>query len=177
MELQTLKQPNSNIVSALQIEADSNPVFKALCQVFSERQRTRQDITMRNLTGIMAERGYNFHRDQYEGCLVFLASLGIGKLDRGARGRISRLTGIRISLQSIGKAALMEGQSLKRFTPAIKFSKLPEIKEPKTAPIAKRYKASVVIQMEGNDLKLSIPGGVLQDQLGEFITNLHKLGR
>lgn len=87
-------------------EAQKDPALNALCSLFALRERSRRQITLRNLTIVMIDEGFNFNKKDFEQCFMFLASLGVGTLDRDLKGNIRSLKNIRFSLQNLGLAAL-----------------------------------------------------------------------
>src|ERR1700722_8921493 len=134
-----LTQVRNMIPERLQAEAQKNECFAAICTVFALRERTRSQVTVQSLMATMEKEGFKFSREQYEKCLVFLATLHIGKLDHDMKGRVRGLKNINITLQSIGLASVGK-QVLKRYSPKKPFTRLPEptvLKQPLPEPVSK----------------------------------------
>lgn len=121
-----------DIVQALRAEVQRNPAFAAVCKLFASRERARQQVTLSTLRLTTIREGYNFTREQHEGVLKFLASLGIGRLVYDHKNRIAVLKDIRVTLQSIGLAATSSSDTVHRFEPAYTFKPLtPEMQQTK----------------------------------------------
>ena len=107
-------QTNHPLVEALQTEAKNNPVFRDICLMFSQRQRTRGRLTVTRLKTAMEEEGFNYSRQQYEDIIKFMGKIGLGQVEFSKRGKAKSLSQVKIKLQSIGQAALQDGTLQKR---------------------------------------------------------------
>ena len=172
------------VVDRLREEAQQNPVFNAVATWLATRDRTRQQITMSHLRITMQREGFNFKREQYEDVLKFLATLGIGRIELD-RGQISALKDIRVTLQSVGTAALGTESKLDKFAPAINFQSLPvkpappkpQAKPPTLAaplkPEPPSYATSLVVQIDGNTVTFPLPKGLTTSELGYLLNQLY----
>lgn len=204
MEMQTeVRTKATSQIERLRTEAAKNPVFAAVSLVFALRQRARQQVTMSRLKVVMAAEGYNYTKMQLEDVLVFLSSIHIGVLDRSARGRIRALKGIKVTLQSLGAAALTKQDKLEQYSAASRFIKLPTIvgekptaphaspapklvpkpvepkveapKVPPGQPSAKRqYPASLIVTVDGNDIEFELPQKVTMEQFFKILGSLYE---
>lgn len=113
---------------ALQERVKLSETFNAMSQVFSKRERTRQQLVLNSMIAAFKKKGFSFTKQQYKDELAFLASIGIGTLIKGSKGQVRALKDIDITLQSIGRAALSNGSKLSRFEPSPSFSNLPQPK-------------------------------------------------
>lgn len=119
-------EPTREVVKALQSEAAHNERFGAIMSMLSERQRGRGNLTIAGLRQKTAEMGGGFSIRDYEHVIQFLASLGLGIIQKNARGRITALTDIEHTLQSIGEAAIKGNVTFTKFKKKMKFKKLDE---------------------------------------------------
>lgn len=101
------------LTQRLHDEVLKDPTLNAVCSLFALRERSRKQVTLRNLSIVMYEEGFKFTRLDFERCLLFLASLGVGTLDRDIKGNIRSLKNIKFSLQNLGLAALGRTQDAK----------------------------------------------------------------
>lgn len=187
MELSTTKiQPKDDIVSKLKAEAAKNKAFNAVCHRFALRERARQQVTIASLAATMKKEGYNFEKDQYGQVLAFLAALGLGTLDRNARGRIRSLRGIKMTLQSIGMAAIGNAIQLdkyiaqNRYTNLVSTPQVPQtiIETKPPVPPAPRTQKSMckiifTVTVDDKEVNFEVPGGVPKEELGQFIASLY----
>lgn len=112
------------VVETLKKEADKDEAFKDVSHVFASRKRARRQVTVASLANRMAKEGFGHSRTDYARVLRRLADLGFGSLQKDAKGNIKALKDIRISLQSIGAAAVGEAQKLINARQRVKFSAL-----------------------------------------------------
>ncbi len=196
--VQTDKQQSQPTVSnRLRDEAARNPVFSAVAHAFALRQRARQQITMARLKVAMASEGYEFTRVQLEQVLKFLASQNLGTLDYGPKGRVRALKNIKVTLQSIGLAAVAGKQSFERLRVPSKFIKLPETKEVSTADVfatpapppthkvppftpadkhkSRQYQAAMTVTVDGEEIRFDIPKKVTMEQFFKILAGLYEL--
>lgn len=168
-------RPAEKLIMALRQEANKNAAFNAVCKVFAGRERSRQQITIVSLKAAMKKHGFDFTAGQYEDILKTLARAGIGHLDKSAKGRIRALKGIKVTLQSVGKAALANGTQINNFRPQVKFMKVPQVINGKKATAAtENYKVSFTIELNSKSVVFEVPGGVQPDKLGEYLARALK---
>lgn len=165
------------VVQRLKNEAENNKVFKAVCHLFVNRERTRQQITMPTLRLAMAREGHYYDKEAYIAILKFMASLGLGTLDKDFSGDIRALKDIRFTLQSIGDAALSKGEMLQTFVPAPDFKDLPKeqtvvpLKSPRVEE-ASRYATSITVTLDGQPVSLPLPRGLTLMELGALLDSV-----
>lgn len=116
--------PNE-VIQVLKKEAETNPVANAVFHVFAIRRRARNSITIIGLTQKMKVEGFDFDTQKYADILRLLASLGFGKLDIDSKGKVRALKEIKTTLQSIGKVACGDKESLRNFKVRNKFIDMP----------------------------------------------------
>lgn len=105
-----------DLVTALSQEVQKNPVFKDFALHCVTRQRARKELTLTSVSRNMKAEGFDYSDAQLIQVLKTLSELDIGKLDRDHKGRIRGLKDIRLTLQSLGAAALgQENPNLKPF--------------------------------------------------------------
>lgn len=151
-EVEIKRIGSKNLVGQLRDRANKSPTFKNMAHVFAIRERTRQQISLNTLFMSMTKEGFKFSKADYARELEFLASVGIGRIDRDTKGRLRSLNGITVTLQSIGLASVSNKDKLEKFTPAIQFTKLPEILE--TPPASPKVpdegvKALLIMEING----------------------------
>lgn len=178
----------SDTVSAIRAEAQRNEIFGAICYNFAHRQRTKETLTVRGLKARMEKEGADFRREDYVKAMEFLASLGLGTLKRDNKGRVTALTNMRVTLQSIGQASALQVKDLKNFKRQRRFSKLPEMvmrkaaeyvsdKNAQVSPILAKakYTVSLIVKMNGNPITIPGPIELAPDELGEFLIEFSEM--
>lgn len=183
------KLSQKQIIEALRKEASNNPAFNAVAHVFAVRERARQQVTIASLRLRMAEEGFGHTKKEYGDVLRFLAFLGLGTLDASANGDVKALKNIKITLQSIGMAAITKSDKLDHFSPSIHFQSLPLVQpnEPlaqRTLPKAivgqpaapPRYPAALTAFIEGKPVLFNLSKGLTADELGDLLAKLHTPG-
>jgi len=96
----------SALVHKLQERARMNKVFNSMAHVFAIRERTRRQLTVTSLYAQMKREKFIFSKNDYINELQLLATLSVVSLEKSSRGMIKALVDIKITLQSIGQAAL-----------------------------------------------------------------------
>ncbi len=125
-QIQTRRFSPEELAIRLKGEAEINPAFAAVCLAWSMRERTRRQVMLSTLVVAMAAEGYNFAKEEYAKVLEFMASVGLGRLERDSKGRIRGLKDITVTLQSIGLASV-SNKALIRFNPPKPFTRLREL--------------------------------------------------
>lgn len=156
--------PQDTFVTQIKQRAEQSPVFNAMVHWFAVRERTRQQITLAHLKQKMGKEGYTFAPEAYGEELVFMANLGIGKLEHDAKGRIKALKGIRLTLQSIGAAAI-ENKKVVNSKPATQYAKLPV--KPKS-----QFNTVLSVKIEGKTMDFSF--NLSSDKMVSLIAELSK---
>lgn len=177
------------VVELLRIEASNNACFKDVCHIFALRERARQQVTIASLTITMAKEGFKYSRDELAQVLKILAGLHIGYLDYDMKGRLRALKGIKVTLQSIGLAAISKKDGLDRYSLSPMFGKLPlppedvvskavSVKKELEKETPKRqersYPASLVVTFETETVTFTIPAGITSKQLASMLSELYK---
>lgn len=194
------KMTQEVIVSALRKEAITNPVFNAVAHVFALRERARQQVTMAALRLRMGQEGFNHTKEDYSKVLKFLASLGFGTLEHDRSNNITALKNIRMTLQSIGLAAVgTKNEKLEAFNPQFDYQKLtlpkatvlpqqptaktppPQVQDVKPAhkdtnikPISD-FLASVVVEINGKPVVFPLPKGFTPKDLGDLLATCYSI--
>lgn len=181
---------SQDLISKLRDQAKKDQAFSAVCAVFALRERTRQQVTMHTLKDTMQKKGFNFSDEQLSTVLSFLAANGIGKIDSSPKGKVKALKDIKITLQSIGKAALNGDNKISPFKVATRYDALntappaqqpasvvkAPLKAPQSTPTVKTgprtFKIAVTIDMLGTQVTLPIPTALAPDELSSLLTKL-----
>lgn len=176
----------SKVVDALKERVKTDPLFNAIMHRFAIRERARNQVTLTNLRITMIKEGYsNFPVTKYQEALKFLASLGFGRLETNASGKVTALVDIRHTLQSIGQVASdMKGAKLEGFTPANVYEPLqepagrvvPEVDAPK--PVAPEtpsadYPAVLQVTIDGKVVHFPLPRAISPAELGFLLADLY----
>lgn len=174
------KRPK-DIIGQLKDEALRSKAFSDVCHVFAMRERARQQVTMHSLTAMMKKNGFNHSRKALEGVLYALGTLGLGTLVYNRADRLIALKGIRITLQSIGMAAVSDKKNLSHFAPRTKMVNLIDnqtpqrIMETPAKPPAKDFdkcEVSFKVTVEGKTVTFDVPD-IRKEDLGQFIASLY----
>lgn len=94
------------IATLLRDEADKNPVFKDLCHVLALRERSRNKLTVKSMVFSMQKEGFAYTAKDFQNVLLFLASVGIGVIEKDIHGNVRSLSKIKYVLQNLGMIAL-----------------------------------------------------------------------
>lgn len=169
------------IIDALKAKAKEDPAYHAVFLKFAVRKRSRNQVTVRNLTLSMQKDSFNFPTTKYQEVLKFLAGMGFGKVVEDRKGNLKGLYDISITLQSIGKAALEQNSPLKQFKRPNRYSKMvtdvsPEVEKETPAEPLKGGKVELKITIDGR--VLTYPGFEMNpDALGSFLVNFNRLSK
>lgn len=201
--METTKTPAANrlnpkqLVEQLRVLAASDKTFNAVAHVFAIRERARGEVTLSNLRLRMAREGFHFKGDELGQVLKKLSELGIGTLYIDSDKRIRSLKNIKVTLQSIGQAAVGKLDKLEKFTPDNHYVALPV--EPKAAPpkaaaapapkiadqVAKQplhtpsimprreYKAALLVMIDDAPVSFPIPK-ITTEKLGQLLAEFYK---
>lgn len=188
-----LPKTQVQITEALRKMASINKNVQNICYVFAMRERTRFEVNVVPLRITMAKAGYDLSIDDIEKTLVFFASLGIGKLQYDDKKRLKGLSDIRWTLQSVGKAAIGEAQTVNRSQRQRRYSNLPSTAaglfsiEPPAATIAVPMKTTQtpvpatqtkhVVHLSaivsGKEVKFALPVRLTSTELVELIAEFN----
>lgn len=188
MEVTELKSPvekkpstkQVDLAAAIRAQAASSAIFKDVCTLFAVRQRSRSQVTVASLKASLMNEGFKVTRTQVINVLTFLAKYNVGRLKYDSKGVIA-LTDIKVSLQSIGKAAIEQG-NIEKQKPQVKFVKLPAIdfQEPVKEPAHKikvtprRYTASLVVTIDNETITFDIPNRLTMKELAELLSKFYE---
>lgn len=164
---------SSELTKKLRAEVANSEAFKAVCHVFSQRERARSQVTIGALTLRMEHAGFHFKRSQYEEVLKSLASLGLGKLD--AKGnKVKALRDIRVTLQSIGQVAVGSQDTLDTFNRRNSFVALQVPKTQAKAPPKSdpKYPIAIVATIQGEQVSFPLSFSLTGAQICVLIQNL-----
>lgn len=189
-----VKKVSMQTIETLRKECQANKVFDAVCHVFALRKRTRSRVSVLGLQQAMEAEGFGYTREDYRRVLAFLASQGIGTLQKSRQGTIRSLEGIDITLQSLGKAAVTKEGELKPKAPkARKYSDIkadaekihtqdflldPKQKSiPKPLPIRKPspYPSFLTVLIEGKPVVFTGPQDLTPETLADFLVDFRKV--
>lgn len=178
-----------NMVEALRKEASSNKVFDAVCHVFALRKRTRARVTIHGLQLYMTAEGFKFTNEEYKNVITFLARIGVGKLMTNRAGKVTGLSDITLTLQSLGKAAVTkEATAFKnRAQTQTKFQDLSAeigkihqtnfIEGKSKLPIrqSQAYPAFLTVLIEGKPINFAGPNNLTADNLADFLNQFKRV--
>lgn len=179
------KSKSNDIVNRLRKEVESNPVFNAVMHKFALRERARAQVTLHSLTQTMTNEGYKYKREEYVGVLKTLGALGVGRLEFDSKNRLVALKDIKITLQSIGKAAIGGGEQLNNTKFQRRFKNLPQtsavlpvkraispaVKSDTVQAVNIRYAAEVTVKFNKDEITtFKIPGGLSPKELGLLLS-------
>lgn len=180
MQTETNKRLSPNeVTDKLRSEANKDPVFSAVAHVFAMRERARQQVTVRNLAFTMHKEGFKFNKEQLQRVLKFLAGLHLGRLETTSKGEITALKDIRITLQSIGLAAVAKQDSLERLKTHNSFSRLPNTpasskdEAPSIPPKPHAKTPTLVVKMNGDSLTFDLPKNVTMKDLMALVARMY----
>lgn len=163
------------IIERLRTRATKDTAANAVFYVWSCRQRARNQVTMHALEYKMKAEGFNFTSRQYGAVLEELASLGLGKLEKDSRGRVTALKDVKTTLQSIGQVAVGQKLELAAFKEKSKFTELSE-KVSTLSAIATQVKdpvlqfpVSLTVVVNGKPVNFRIPPGLSAEEISKLV--------
>lgn len=143
---QDLEIPNET-AEKLRGEAQRNPAFSSVCQVFGLRERSRKEITLKTLLVTMHQKGFNYDRGECARVLRFLSTIGIGTLDMDHRGRLRALKDITVALPTIAEIALSNREAAKSVV----------LTKPHAKPVIRIPMASISLTVSGKTATIELP--------------------
>lgn len=165
------KVTNVEIVSALKKEAETNKAFNAVCHVFAIRKRTRFTLTVGSMAQAMRRERFQFGDQEYVSIIKFLAGLGLGNIETNRTGKVKGLSGLKVTLQSIGKAACSTEMTLTTARPKHKFEAL-------IVPTPEAIKSSdigLTIYLNDKPVNFSLPSNLKNEEVLELLGKLRKV--
>lgn len=173
METQEEIKNPKEISLRLREEANKNKVFHSICGIFALRERTRRQISIVNLIMVTRKEGFEFTRVQLEDVLKFLASLGIGRLDYAKKNRLRALKDIRVTLQSIGLAALAKQETLTKFNIPTEFMSLEKPVIESKGIKEETMKVTLLVELNpGHQVAFELPYSVSSRDVILLLSNL-----
>ena len=176
-----LRRNPKDVVAQLRERAQKDPVFNAVCTRFAIRERARAQVTIASLRLTMGREGFHYPTAKYESILSFLASLGIGKLQK-ENGKIKALVEVKTTLQSIGAAALNSAQSLQAFSPGNTFEPLPLTTSVKptqkdvTLNKPRLHNAILTVTINDKEIEFPLPRAISSEELGYILSEFYTSG-
>lgn len=122
------------VIKTLQDKRSQDPVMDAVLHTFASRQRARNIVTLAALYQRMKEEGFKYDEAEYARVLKMLGELGLGKVDFDSKGRIRSLKDIKVTLQSIGLAAVGQSTTMDQAHRRNRFQKIPIVEAAPVAP-------------------------------------------
>lgn len=171
---ETVRKSAYAIVDQLRERAKADPVFSAVCHRFAIRERARAQVTIASLRLTLGREGFHYPTAKYASVLTFLAGLGIGTL-KTSGGKVEALVDIKITLQSIGLAAIAKADQLDAFTVGNTFDALPQPAPSKPVAAAKPvgYKATLNVTVDGKVMNFALPKLISPDELGILLAGFY----
>jgi len=157
------------------------PAFNAVCHVFAIRERARQQVTLNSLSLRMLEEGYKHGTKDYAQVLKDLAGLGIGNLEFDPKTKeIRALKNIKLTLQSIGKAAVGDVSKVDGFSPQHSYAALPVRAVPTITPAPEKapeksekkeadYRVKIVALINSKEIEFPLPLALTIKEIGELL--------
>lgn len=177
---------SGKVVETLQDEATKDDVFNAMCELFAQRKRTRSRVTLKGLMLAMqyVKGSGNWSDKDYAKALEKLAKIGFGNLKYNSKNEVVALDNVKITLQSIGKAALMKGDELAKKKTAYK-NKFKEL-EPASfiennghtmdaKPKSRSYGMFLTVMINNSPVTFPGPEKIKPEDLGAFLLKFNEL--
>jgi hypothetical protein len=170
-------------VETLRARVAADKITRDVFHVMSLRERARNIITLGGLQQRMKKESYNYEMSDYIEVLKLMASLDFGTLMTDARGRVTGLKDISITLQSIGAAAMGQSDDLIAWKPRNKYVPLADaipveiaqpIREASKAKAAKSsdgagYSVSITFVINGKPVNFPIPNDLNAQEIADLI--------
>lgn len=159
------------IIQALKNEAKTNPVAASVFTVWGSRHRARNQVTIQALSYRMKDSGFQYEASDYVKVLKVLITLGLGT-PMTVGGRLVGIRDVKMTLQSIGKAAMQGGESLEMFKRRNRYSKLIVAKPLVGAsiPAAARVGGKVAKAFQNLHIAVSVGSKMLRIDIPEDFT-------
>lgn len=113
------------LIETLKLETAKDPVTSAVLHMFAARERAREQVTIPALVNRMKEEGFLYAPGEYGRVLRLLAGLGVGRLDTDSSGKVRALKDVKVTLQSIGMAALGQGTTIDQLAKRNRYQRIP----------------------------------------------------
>jgi len=121
----------------------------------------------------MSAQGFSYKKEEYATVLKFLETLGVGILKKNHKGKILGLSGIKLTLKSLGTAAFGNSH-LDNYHVKNRFGNLPAPK-PRSFKVERPVLVkplSISFEHNGKQIKLPIPMDLSNSDIADLITKL-----
>ncbi len=169
-------------IDSLKKEAAGNPVASAVFHMFAARERARQTVTVGALDQRMKSEGFEFDREEYVKILKLLANMGLGKIEVNSKGRVTALKDVKMTLQSIGMAAIGEKMNLAALKQRNRFSQLEgraeslaetaNVIKPRDGSAGAGFPVSITVVVNGKPVNLRVPKEFNQKDIADLVVKL-----
>lgn len=168
-------------VQTLRDRVAVDKIAKDVFHVMSIRERARNVITLGGLQQRMKKEGYNYEVGDYADVLKLMASLDFGTLMTDSKGRTIGLKDIKITLQSIGSAAIGQSDDLVGWKPRNKYVPIDTAAPEDIAPAprarpseieTKAYSISITALIHGTPVNIPIPNELTEKEIASLIVRL-----
>lgn len=165
---------NNKIVETLRTETETNKAAAAMFYVFALRERSAFTITVNSLMIAMKAEKFLYPREDYVKVLKLMANLGLGTLLVTSRGRVRALTGIGVTLKSLGTSVTGKGPiELKSYKQRHKFEEVQDKtnkRQHKLEVIQNALKLTMYINNKA--ISVDLPNGLTRAEMLSVITNI-----
>lgn len=161
------------LVERLKSEVIENKAFNDVFTMFSKRERTRDKVNLYSLIRRMELEGYKHDTNDYADILKKMADLGLGELELNKKGQIKSLKNIKITLQSLGNAAIGKGtQQLETFSQKNSYQKLTVdasvVSKAATGAMA-GYPVSITVVINGKPVNFRVPKELNENEIADLV--------
>lgn len=163
------------VITKLKDRASKDPAANAVFHVWAFRERARNQVTLNSLEQTMKAEGFTFDTRQYSSLLEYMASLGIGKVDRDFKGRLRALKEVKTTLQSIGQAAVGQKLNLELIKQRNKFVELEAKTEGLIAAVEMvkdlkvQFPVSLTVVVEGKPVNFRLPPNLTSEEIARLV--------
>ncbi len=169
-----MKTETKTVVAALRKMAQMNKVALDVFHMWAMRQRARHSVTIVGLTQRMKAEGFQHTPGEYGNLLAALAVLGIGTLEKDAKGRPVALTWLTISLQSLGVAAIDNTTiDVMPFKQRNRYEEIAPTPTPISRP-APSAPVKVFVAVGGRTIELVLPTGMSPTEMAAVIASVQE---
>lgn len=152
----------------LQKEFKENAAAHAVFESWANRERARDQVTVHSLAQKMRKEGHHFSSVEYSDLLRKLSKAGVGRLETSRTGRVKALKDIKLTLQSLGRAAVGMSSRLDRFTKQRQYSELvAAAKEIKEHSI--EFPVSLTVVINGKPVNFRVPSNLSPDEIATLV--------
>lgn len=164
-----------DVLSRLKEEANKNETHREVFKMWSERERAREQVTLAALSQRMESRGHHFSRDSYRQVIKLMSSLGLGKLVTDSRGRPKAVTGLKYTLQSIGRAATSSSTVLEKRIVRNKYAPIRKEEENTSqygAGATAGPNVTITFLIKGKPVQLGVPSDLNESEIADLVGRL-----